>query len=109
MAGDGTVTLTNKELATAAVNGADEGWEFNAVGDRAGVNIDAVDLAVLGAREELALGESESADEALVDVKRLLTLATVVATPDVDLSIGATGVASSVAVPSRAGERGLLV
>ena len=107
--GDGTVTLTDEELVVGAVNSADERWELASLSDLAGVDIDLMDLAVLGAREELALGESESADEALVHVNGLLAAATIIATPDVELTVGATRVTGAVAVPSGASEGGLLV
>lgn len=68
-----------------------------------------MDLTVLGAGEEFAIGESHSADEAFVEVKGLLARAAIVATPDVDLSVGTTRVACAVVVPSSASERGLLV
>jgi len=109
VAGDGAITLADDELAVAAVDGTDQGWELDAVLDGAVAHIDAVDLAVFGAREELAISETESANEALVQAEGLLALATVGAAPDVDLAVGATGVADAIAVPSRASEGGLLV
>jgi len=109
VAGDGAVTLANKELVAHAVDGADEGGELNRHGDSVAGRVNAVNLAILGAGEELAFGETESADESLVERHGLLASATIIATPDVEPSVGTTSVAFSIAVPSCASKGGLLV
>lgn len=109
LAGNGAVTLSNDQFAAHAVNSADKRGELVSLQDLAGGAINHVDLAVLGAGEELAFSETESTDEALMHIHCLLARATIVATPDVDLAVGATGVADTIVIPSSASERGLLV
>ena len=109
--GDGTIALADHKVAGGvAVNSADKAIELDGVGDGVGAGVNAVDLAILGAREELAIGEAHGADEALaMEVEGLLAGAAVVATPDVDEGVGATGVALARVVPGNAGEGGLVV
>ena len=106
---DSTVTLSNDKRASVAVNGTNERWEFRGLQDLVSASVDHMDLAVLGAGEEFAFGKSHGADETLMEVHALLAGAAIIATPDVDLSVGAARVAGAVGVPSSASERGLLV
>ena len=107
---DGTVTETNDKFALIVdINSADGGREFDGGLDSHGAGVPAVDHTVLGAGVELAVGESETADETLVGaIDGLLTGATIVATPDVNITVGATSVSLAIVVPSGTGEGGLV-
>ena len=104
---DGSVTLANQDAAGVVDrDGADDisGTEFDDFLNLLGDNIDAADFAVLGARPNLAVGVSDSADELLVAVGLNGTLALALVVPVVDATVGATGPALASVVPSDAVE-----
>jgi hypothetical protein len=108
--GDGTFTLTNEKVVILKVDSTHEAGELNAHGHGFVHGIDAVDLAVLAAREELAVGETQGRDEALaMEIHGALTFAAIVTTPNVDLGVGATCVGLTLVAPGDTGEGGHLV
>jgi len=109
---DGSVTLANQEAAVVVDgDGADDvsSTKFDASLNLLGDDIDAADLAVLGARPDLAVGVSDGADELLVAVGLDGTLALALVVPVVDATVGATGPALASVVPSDTVERAHVV
>lgn len=83
---------------------------MNGVGLSHGGEVSNNNLAILGTGEELSVDDSQGADETLVEsIQGLLAGAAIIATPNVDLSVGATGVTHATIVPSCTSERGLFV
>lgn len=105
---DGAVTLTDEHLAVLAVNGPDEAELLSAL-NRLSVGVNAVELAVLATRVELALAEADGRDETAVGLDSALAGTAIIAAPDVDGTIGTTGVACAIVTPSDTSVRGHLV
>lgn len=105
---DGAVTLADEKRAAVEVDGTDEA-ELKGGFDGLGVGVNAVKLAVLATGEELAVHEADSRDEALVGLDGALACAAIITAPDVDATVGATSVASTVVTPGDASERGHIV